>query len=149
VFRIIIAALGVLCFVLIALPGCADKSFTPPCVLSLLPAPTNIIPESLATDYFNEPEKSSIEYSGRRFNFGALRVESVSKTTHPLRLLEDFILVGNIKFRPRYSSDMDHIIEGTVLEIIGTVQGLQYGYVLVTDCWFSVVSGEGVTPGSY
>lgn len=58
-------------------------------------------------------------------------------------------MVGNIKYKPRYANDMDYIVEGTILEITGIVRGLQFGYVLVNDCWFHVISGGGVTPGSY
>jgi hypothetical protein len=140
----------ILAFSMTAITGCQESVFTAPLASSIeLPAPVYITPEALAADFFTDPEKANTEYKDKRFYFGMVQTDTVSKTSHPMRLYEDFVMVGNIKYKPRYANDMDYIVEGTILEITGIVRGLQFGYVLVNDCWFHVISGGGVTPGSY
>ena len=64
---------------------------------------------------------------------------------------EDYVLVEKVKFIARASYDIKGIIQGTVFEVIGDVQGMQSGYIIVKNCWFHIQSGGATFPsgGAY
>ena len=129
--------------------SCALKPRAPPAALLFQAQPIAVNTSQISEEYASDPAAADERYTGRRVNFGQVAVEGISYRAHPLRMLEDFFRVDDVKFRPRYPSDLENLVEGTVVEVEGTVQGLQFGYVLVTDCWISIVSGGGKLPGAY
>jgi hypothetical protein len=56
---------------------------------------------------------------------------------------------NSVKFRPKYPTDIDGILVGSVVEIVGECQGLQWGRIIVKDCWIRVIEGYigNLTPG--
>jgi len=125
--------------------GCTAQSFAaPPASLPMLVPQIDVY--QLQLDYSQDIGVANNLYAGKRFYFGTVRADYVS-SIFDVRGSEDFVIVNNIKFKPRASADMRGIIQGTVFEVIGDVQGVQSNYVVVTNCWFRVQSGGSAYTG--
>jgi len=53
----------------------------------------------ISEEYASDPAAADERYTGRRVNFGQVAVEGISYRAHPLRMLEDFFRVDDVKFR--------------------------------------------------
>jgi hypothetical protein len=133
----------------VILSSCADKSFTPPLTFYVTPS-LQVDLYQLRLDYYNNAAAADTAYSGKRYYFGLVRADQVS-SIFDVRNSEDYILVDNVKFKPRATADMRGIIQGTVFEVIGDVQGMQSGCIVVNNCWFRIQSGGATFPsgGAY
>jgi hypothetical protein len=131
------------------LSSCAVKGFTPPLTFYVTPS-LQLDLYQLRLDYYKNATAADTAYSGKRYYFGLVRADQVS-SIFDVRNSEDYILVDNVKFKPRATADMKGIIQGTVFEVIGDVQGIQSGYIVVNNCWFRIQSGGATFPsgGAY
>jgi hypothetical protein len=138
----------VLCITTI-LSSCADKTFVPP-FTSYAPLSQQIDRYQLQMAYYRDAAAADAIYSGKRYYFGLVRAEQTT-SIFGVRGSEDYVLVENVKFIARASYDIKGIIQGTVFEVIGDVQGMQSGYIIVKNCWFRIQSGGATFPsgGAY
>lgn len=135
---------AVLCITVI-LSGCADRSFIPPATFyATLGQQIDIYDLQLA--YYKDAAAADAMYLGKRYYFGLMRAEQVT-SIFGVRGSDDYVLVENVKFVPRASYDMKGIIQGTIFEVIGDIQGIQSGYIMVKNCWFRIQSGGATYSG--
>lgn len=129
----------------VVISSCNAQSFAaPPASLPVLVTQMDVY--QLQLDYSQDVGAANNMYGGKRFYFGAVRADYIS-SIFDVRGTEDFVIVNNIKFKPRASADMKGIIQGTVFEVIGDIRGVQSNYVVVTNCWFRVQSGGSAYTG--
>lgn len=134
---------------LMAVTGCFPSNTVYKPDLTFLITPLPLVNFSqMRDDYASDVKAADTRYAGQRFSFGQLKVTEVSKTLYPLRATEEYVLVENMKFKPRYASDLWDISEGTLIEVIGQVQGYLWNYIVVQDCLIRIVGGASTgTPG--
>jgi len=134
----------VLCITAV-LSSCADQSFTPPATFyATLSQQIDLYDLQLA--YYKDAAAANTMYLGKRYYFGLVRAEQTT-SIFGVRGSDDYVLVENVKFVPRASYDMKGIIQGTIFEVIGDVQGVQSGYIMVKNCWFRIQSGGSTYTG--
>jgi len=137
--RLLSAAITILLSLGAIASGCADGSFAaPPASAPALISQLDIY--QLQLDYSRDVAAADRVYLGKTFYFGAVRADYVS-SIFDVRGNENYVIVNNVKFRPRASGDMKGIIQGTTFDVFGDVQGVQSGYVVVNNCWFTIQSG--------
>ncbi len=121
------------------LSSCSDKSFVPPFTFyATLSQQIGLYQLEMA--YYKDAAAADAMYSGKRYYFGLVRAEQTA-SIFDVRGSEDYVLVDKVKFMPRASYDMRGIIQWTTFEVIGDIQGIQSGYIVVTNCWFRIQSG--------
>ncbi|RJO61621.1 MAG: hypothetical protein C4542_06025 [Dehalococcoidia bacterium] len=133
---------------LVAVTGCFHTNTVyAPDLTFITPLPLVNVSQ-MRGDYASDVKAADARYAGQQFYFGQLKVTEVSKALYPLRATEEYVLVGNVKFKPRYASDLWDIGEGTLIEVTGQVQGYLWNYIVVQDCLIRIVSGASTgTPG--
>ena len=139
---------GILCL-MIALSGCTGAAFSaPPTIPPTLFRQVDLY--QLQLDYYQDAAKADATYAGKRFYFGLLRAEHVT-SIFDVHGFEDYVTVGNVKFKPNTSADIRGIIQGTLFEVSGDIQGVQGEYIVVTSCQFNIRSGGSSFPtgGAY
>jgi hypothetical protein len=139
-------ALGILTILVsvVGLTGCASPVFaSPPPLTFKLPPPKAATVDQLYKDYMTDPAAADAKYAGQRFYFAQVKAEAVSKELYPLRSPDPHLWVGPVQFKPRYGSDLWPVWDDTLVDIVGEVQGLMLGYIVVKDCWIRIVSGGG------
>ncbi len=145
---LILALLGLLLLAL-AGSGCASRVFAAPPAPTLTPFRTADLVQ-MENDYVQNQAAADRTYTGQRYYFGLLRAEQVVNSFIAVSGNEDYVQVGIVFFKARASADVRSIIQGTLFEVSGNVQGYSNGRIVVTDCWFRVVSGgRATTPGGY
>ena len=138
----------VLCITTI-LSSCSDKSLIPPLTYNVtLSQQINLYDLQMA--YYKDATAADVIYSGNRYYFGLVRAEQTT-SIFGVGGSEDYVLVEKVKFIARASYDIKGIIQGTVFEVIGDVQGMQSDYIIVKNCWFRIQSGGATFPsgGAY
>ena len=126
--------------IVLIMSGCANKVFASPSPIEVSPI-IQLDIYQLQLDYSRDAAAADAIYSGKRCYFGPVRAEQVTSIFDVRGSSEDYVLVNSIKFKPVASADIGGIIQGTVFEVIGDVQGVQSGYVIVKNCWIRIVSG--------
>ncbi|RJO61375.1 MAG: hypothetical protein C4542_06355 [Dehalococcoidia bacterium] len=127
------------------LSGCADQSFIPPATFyATLSQQIDLYDLQMA--YYEDAAAADTIYLGKRYYFGLVRADQTT-SIFAVRGSDDYVLVENVKFVPRASYDMKGIIQGTIFEVIGDVQGVQSGYIIVKNCWFRIQSGGATYSG--
>jgi hypothetical protein len=127
------------------LSSCADQSITPPFTFyATLSQQIDLYDLQMA--YYKDAVAADTMYLGKRYYFGLVRAEQTT-SIFGVRGSEDYVLVENVKFVPSASYDMKGIIQGTIFEVIGDVQGVQSGYIMVKNCWFRIQSGGSIYTG--
>jgi hypothetical protein len=123
------------------LGSCTTESSIPPAVMTISPNYVVSINQLMA-DYTKDRAAADAVYAGRRYDFGQVRADWVNNSYFAgQKSSEDYILVEDVMFKPYNSADMKGIIQGTIFEVVGDVQGYQSGYIVVDNCWFHVISG--------
>jgi hypothetical protein len=133
------ATLSIALFIMAAAGGCANAAFSPPPALSA----TQFLQADLyqlQLDYYQNPVAADALYLGKIYYFGAVRAEQVT-SIFDVHGSEDYVLSGNVKFKPLASKDMKGIIQGTWFEVSGTIRGVEAGYIVVSECWYKIQSG--------
>jgi hypothetical protein len=129
--------------------SCSDTRFSPPFTFYATLS-QNIDIYDLQMAYYKDGVTADKMYLGKRYYFGLVRAEQTT-SIFAVKDSKDYVLVGNVKFIPRASYDMKGIIQGTVFEVVGDVDGVEAGYVMVRNCWFRIQSGGATYPsgGAY
>jgi len=147
--KLIIAGISGLVCLAAMLSGCTGAAFSAPPTI-----PTTQFRQvdlyQLQLDYYQNPAAADASYSGKRYYFGLLQAEHVT-SIFDVHGFENYVMVGNVKFKPNASADIRGIIQGTLFEVSGDIQGVQDGYIVVTGCQFTIRSGGSSFPtgGAY
>ncbi len=136
---------------LLAFSGCRQVLTLPSTPIMLAPPPLELSAEMVYNDYMTNAREAEVKYSGERFLFTGLVVDRVESYFLNSRAFDISIMVGNVKFKPRYESDFDQIFPGFVIDVTGVPQSLLLDRILiVTDCLVYVIEGgEFERPPAY
>jgi hypothetical protein len=126
--------------------GCASRVFAAPPPATITPVQTLDLVQ-LENDYVRDPGAADRLYAGQRWFFGLLRADQVVNSYFAVNTNEDYVQSGIVFFKPRASADIKGIIQGTTFQVSGDVQGYSAGRIVVTNCWFQVVSGGRTSTG--
>ncbi len=129
-----------------AFAGCAEKTFTAP-YTTYATMSQKLGLYQLEMAYYTDAKAADASYAGKRYDFGLIQADIANRGVFDVHESEDYVLSGNVKFKPRASADMKGIIQGTVIQVIGDVEGVISGYIVVDHCWFLVASGGGASSG--
>ena len=129
---------------LISLAACSGvNNSSIPTMGELEPPPDEISIDKIYSDYLEDRESADSTYQGRRFLFTNVKAEEIESNFLNPRAVDNYVMADSVKFRARYASYLDGYKEGFVVDVVGVVQGMQIGDILVIkDCWFSVVEGD-------
>ena len=118
-----------------------------PTMSELEDPPEEIDVETLYSYYITDEETAGSIYKGKRFLFTNITVEKIeSVVLDPKHAGDTYIMYDSVKFRAQYPNDLDYYKEGFIVEVVGEVQGMQFGDILVIkNCWFKVVEGDLAT----
>jgi hypothetical protein len=136
---------AIICVTVIS-AGCAEKTFTPP-YTTYATMSQKLGLYQLEMAYYKDATAADAAYSGKRYDFGLIQADIANRGVFDVHESEDYVLAGNVKFKPRATADMKGIIQGTVVQVIGDVEGVISGYIVVDHCWFSVESGGAASSG--
>ena len=132
---------------LVVFGGCQHVSTMPFTPIRLTSPPPELSIEQVYNDYMADAEEAEARYNGERFLFTGLVVDDVESYFLNSRAFDISIMVGNVKFKPRYEHELDKIFPGFIIDVIGVPQSLLLGRILiVTDCLVFVVKGNGYQP---
>lgn len=132
---------------LLAFSGCRQVLTLPSTPIILTLPPPELSTERVYDDYMANAKEAEVKYSGERFIFKGLVVDDVESYFLNSRAFDISIMVGNVKFKPRYESDFDQIFPGFVIDVTGVPQSLLLDRILiVTDCLVYVVEGSDYVP---
>jgi len=136
---------------LLAFSGCQQVLTLPYTPIRLKPPPPELSLEKVYNDYMADVKEAEAKYSVERFLFKGLVVDYVESYFLNSRAFDISIMVGNVKFKPRYEYDFDQIFPGFVIDVTGVPQSLFVNRILiVTDCLVYVVEGgEFERPPAY
>lgn len=132
---------------LLAFGGCRQATTLPYTPIRLSPPPVELSLEKVYSDYMADAKEAEARYSGERFLFTGLVVDDVESYFLNSRAFDISIMVGNVKFKPRYEHELDKILPGFIIDVTGVPQSLLLNRILiVTDCLVFVVEGNGYQP---
>ena len=137
----VIAAL--VCFPVTA-TSCQQTALTPPPAETITDPPITLDPLELLAEYQADPEGTLAKYEGERLFFPNVRVDAMSFLGEPPDT-DLFVQMENIKFRVEYPAQLVRIREGYIVEATGELWGMQWGYLIIKDCWLKVIDPPGGT----
>ncbi len=139
-----ISAIALSALIMPGVFGCSDDNYiTTPATIEYGAPPEEVNIDRVYADYMANKSAADHMYKGKRFLFTGIRVEEVESYFLNPRAIENYIMYGSVKFRARYAEYLDGYKEGFVVDIVGEVQSLSFGDILIIkDCWFSVVEGD-------
>ena len=102
----------------------------------------------IEADFAASQSQAASTYFGHRYYFGRVRADQVIYSYFAVKSDFDYVQAGSVIFKPRMTSDMKGLIQGSIFEVTGDVEGYKDGKVIVANCWFQLISG-GRTNGGY
>jgi hypothetical protein len=102
----------------------------------------------LEADFASNESQAASTYLGHRYYFGQVRADQVIYSYFAVKSDFDYVQAGDVIFKPRMTSDMKGLIQGSIFEVTGDIEAYSDGKVIVGNCWFQLVSG-GRTSGGY
>lgn len=145
--------MGVLGLILVGVASCARTNSIFPFNEALLP-PIKVTASQLYAEYEADEAAAYAKYKGVRVWFTRVTVEEVSglQATRtptgglfyrtPYGAFDIFVMADSIKFKPRYSGITFTISEGCKVDIVGEVQRLEDGILIVEDSLIELVEGK-------
>jgi hypothetical protein len=91
----------------------------------------------LQAEFAADPMATVSRYAGHRFIFRGVSAEKVSYIYKPMDG-DQFVINGSAKFRPLFASYLTPLKVNSVMDIEGTVDYLQWGYLVVSGCVYTV-----------
>jgi hypothetical protein len=136
-----------------AAPGCLLFSgcvFVPAGSVQLKPAPTTLPPFALATnafqvysDFQDNLQKSNNKYIGVTLNFRNVTVEQMTTIGEADAGNEYYLQTGMIKFHAAVSDVIFDVREGDIVDVVGTITGMQNSYLNVDILDVTVIDPPG------
>jgi hypothetical protein len=150
--KILVSIFYSLILISLASVSCVSSNFTPPeyrdiSTDELIEANINEVYQA----YIDDESAANDKYKGKRLLFSNVTVDLVKSYFLNAREGDVCIVVGGLKFKPRYNSEVDSVFPDFKIDIAGKCQGMILGQVYITDCWFKVTEGDtsGFTPDVY
>ncbi len=93
--------------------------------------------EQLMAEFKADPAAAEAKYGGKRFVFRGVNADDISSLYKPINT-DMWVMHGNVKFRPEYPSMLTDLKVYSLMDIEGTVGGMQYSYIIIADCRYTV-----------
>ena len=150
--NLLVLALCISMLLLFVSVSCTINTFTPPEYTDIS---TDTLTEAdideIYQAYTDDEQAANAKYKGKRLLFSNVTVDLVRSYFLNARESDVCIVAGGVKFKPRYNTKVDSVFPDFEIEITGKCQGMIFGQIYITDCWFKVTKGDagGVTPDVY
>ena len=150
--RVVYSAIAVGLLLSMLLPFGVACSKTPaisaPPPVTLQQAPEEALALNLWKDFKANETSAQAKYEGKTLHFASVKVDKMSflgeGADQELYVQEGIEPdVEMVKFRTDLVSDIMTVREGYIVEIIGKVQGMQFGYLIVRISWLKVIDPPG------
>ena len=129
-----------------ACSGAKTISALPP--VTLQQAPEEVTALSLWKEFKTSEANALAKYEGKSLHFARVKVDKMSYLGEGMDT-ELYIQEGidpeveMVKFRTDLLSDIINVRDGYIVEIVGKVQGMQFGYLVVRISWLKVIDPPG------
>jgi len=134
---------------LIVLTGCERYELFVPEYRHFVPPVEEVTMEQLLYDYTEDEVAADAKYEDKRFLYTGVEVEELNVIIFDPASSPNIDIINNsIEFRPKYNIGTALVSEGFVVDIVGEVQsviGAVNSYLIVEDCWISIVEGITLT----
>jgi hypothetical protein len=146
--RLHIPALVLAGMLVLASFSCSQEAFTPPAPTTIENAPVEAVALQMWKDYQADPVAAAVKYEGKDLHFARVRVDQMSYLGEGMDQ-ELYVQEGTdpkverVKFRTEKLSDIYNVRNDYIVEIVGTAQGIQFGYVIVKISWIRVIDPPG------
>ena len=146
---IVVTATVIILSGLFILAGCQNDGQDTPVYVPIESLPLEITIDQLYADYMTDEAAADDKYKGERLLFYGITVDEVSTIVGPEGLIRynEHIIASGVKFTPRYTSDLDNVGAGFVLDIVGESRGLIWpissseSLLLISECWVNTIEG--------
>lgn len=137
--------LGVTVMLVFAVPGAAactraDAYTPPPATMVLQAAPSEIDPFDVYNGWMENPDAAQAKYGGQKV-YCKIDVKRLGSTD-----IGPFIQLGPIKFLVAEPGDLKNVHIGSMVQVVGVIQGMDGLYLIISDCWVRVIN-PSVTAG--
>ena len=143
------AFMGVLVCILLLPSACSKTTFSVPAPMtSLEPAPEEAVALSLWQEFKVDEATATSKYAGKTLHFAHVVVDKMTFLGEGGDT-ELFVQEGidpnieQVKFKTDTAFDILNARENYVVEIVGKVQGMQFGYLVVHILWLKVIDPPG------
>jgi hypothetical protein len=146
--RLYVPALVLAGMLVLASVSCSQEAFTPPAPTTIENAPVEAVALQMWKDYQADPVAAAAKYEGKDLHFARVRVDQMSYLGEGMDQ-ELYVQEGvdpkveRVKFRTEKLSDIYNVRNDYIVEIVGTAQGIQFGYVIVKISWIRVIDPPG------
>jgi len=111
------------------------------------PPPIEVTVDQLISDYMSNEAAADSKYCEKRLLFAEVEVEEVFGRDYTdnhgqITYVQEYFMVGAIKFKLRDFGIMQNIEKGFVLNLVGECRGLLKGFVYIEDCWVESIVGD-------
>ena len=132
-------------FILVLLAGstACSKAFAAPPAANLQQSPPIVNAQDLVSAYTQNPVEAAARYKDQRVYLTDLTVTLIARRGDAIRAPDNSVVAGLLRFTPRYTEYLNNVVEGTTIEVVGKVQGISWGYLVITDCWIHILGGAG------
>ena len=131
---------------LINISACSPTAYPLP-VFQNAPEVMNL--EILLAEYQSDSAAAAENYQGNTYLFPSVKANSVVSDYLDPRAVFDselYLISGDVKFKPKYTTGLDHVAPGFIVDIVGEVQGWAGGYFRINKCFFIIVKGGDLPP---
>lgn len=111
--------------------------------MTLQPAAPALDALELYNEFQNDLQGAMSKYEGDTFDFRNVVVESMTTIGEADAGNEYYVQTGMVKFHAAVSDVIFSVREGYTVDIIGTVTGMQHGYLNINILWISVTDPPG------
>ena len=134
---------------LFVMAGCQNDGQDTPVYVPIESLPLEITIDQLYADYMADEAAADDKYKGERLLFYGIKVDEVRTIIGPEGLVRynEHIIASGVQFIPRYTSDLDNVGAGFVLDIVGECRGLIWpissseSLLLISECWVNTIEG--------
>lgn len=157
----LLIGIGILAASLVVLSGCAKSQaiVAQPFLQTSRPQPIELTVDQLYSEYMADEAAADAKYKGKRLQFTNVVVETIhghfstgeawinDLRDNPEGVMDYFLVAGSVRFEAQYPHTIREVLEGTVIDIEGDVQGISKdGLIIVSNCWLNIITG-GAVPG--
>jgi len=138
----------VLLIVFSLLPGCSKPAFSAPPATTLQQAPAEAVALTMWKEFTSNEAAALAKYEGKTLHFARVKVDKMSFLGEGMDQ-ELYVQEGidpnveQVKFRTDLLSDIVNVRDGYIVEIVGSVQGMQFGYLIMRISWLKVIDPPG------
>jgi len=146
---IVVTATVIILSGLFVMAGCQSEEQDTPVYVPIESLPLEITIDQLYADYMADEAAANDKYRGERLLFYGITIDEVSTIIGPEGLVRynEHIIANGVQFIPRYTSDLDDVGVGFVLDIVGECRGFIWPIssseplLLMSECWVNTIEG--------